>query len=440
MNASPTTPPLRLECPPGAILIGGDLHLGRMSAQVASAHQAAARAVAAWGRLVELALARKVSAVLLAGDVVDDGSRFWEAIGPLETGVRRLANAGIPTVAVAGNHDHEVLARLADRMDANAFVLLGRDGAWARGSLCTAGRPWLHLDGWSFPRATVSASPLDDYALGDADDAPILGLLHGDLGAATSRYAPLSELKLRTLPPSAWVVGHQHAALLNAPQGAAWTLVPGSPQALDAGETGRHGVWLLDGRHAPLEPPEFCALSSVWYDTLEIDVSGVGARDALDALLLRRLRSMASGIGELAGESLTQVLLRLRLSGRCGCLPDLRDAARGLLDDFELPAGAGTLTITSVDLDVLPELDLAAHARQHNALGALARLLLDLSLPEPSDETRRLIETVHETLTRVAEDTAFQSLPPMPITATAARERLAHQARALMSELVEHGA
>src|SRR5690625_108199 len=77
------------------ILCTGDLHLGRRSSRLPEhidgrAHSSAS----AWGRVVDLAIAERVDLVLLSGDLIDDANRFYEALGPLEVGLRRLATAG----------------------------------------------------------------------------------------------------------------------------------------------------------------------------------------------------------------------------------------------------------------------------------------------------------------------------------------------------------
>ena len=71
---------------------------------------------AALGAAVDRAIAEGVDAVVFAGDVVESTNARFEAIRPLEAAVRRLAEAGIPVLGVAGNHDVEALPRLAGRI------------------------------------------------------------------------------------------------------------------------------------------------------------------------------------------------------------------------------------------------------------------------------------------------------------------------------------
>src|SRR5690606_1937215 len=95
------------------ILCAGDLHLGRRSSRVPWDGDGAAGSCAeAWMRLVECAIRERVDLVALSGDLVDHDNRWFEAFGPLERGLKRLADAGIPVYAVAGNHDYDTLPHL----------------------------------------------------------------------------------------------------------------------------------------------------------------------------------------------------------------------------------------------------------------------------------------------------------------------------------------
>ena len=178
------------------ILCCGDLHMGRRSSRVPEEIDGRDFACAtAFDTLVEIALRERVELVLLAGDVVDRANRYFEAFGPLESGLARLAAAGVVTCAVAGNHDFDVLPRLAVAVAPERFHLLGEGGVWERRTIELASGARLHVDGWSFPREHVMTSPLDDYdpsRFGSTEDSglPVIGLLHADTASTESRYAP----------------------------------------------------------------------------------------------------------------------------------------------------------------------------------------------------------------------------------------------------------
>src|SRR5699024_5329588 len=95
------------------ILVTGDIHLGRRSGAIdSSSLHGSTRYI--WEEIVNRAILYSVDVVVLTGDVVDRDNRYFEAIGPLQEGFEKLENAGIQVVAVAGNHDFDVLPELLD--------------------------------------------------------------------------------------------------------------------------------------------------------------------------------------------------------------------------------------------------------------------------------------------------------------------------------------
>ena len=110
---------------PVKILSTADLHIGRTPTRVPDAVRTQSSCARMWSAVVELAIREEVDLVTLSGDVVDHANRFFEATGPLETGIAQLAAAGIDTYAVAGNHDYDVLPRIVDAVGTDRFHLLG---------------------------------------------------------------------------------------------------------------------------------------------------------------------------------------------------------------------------------------------------------------------------------------------------------------------------
>lgn len=204
------------------ILCVGDIHLGREPGRVPTGlleergmRRAELSAAEAWKRTVREALRREVCAVLLAGDVVDSDDGFLSAYAPLAEGVRDLLRAGVAVIAVAGNHDTEVLPRLAEEID--GLRLLGAKGAWDDALVEADGAPIARVVGWSFPKRHVQQDPLEsmpaDYAAGrftDGVQVPVIGLVHGELDATGGNYAPLSRKRLESTRYSGWLLGHVH--------------------------------------------------------------------------------------------------------------------------------------------------------------------------------------------------------------------------------------
>jgi DNA repair exonuclease SbcCD nuclease subunit len=266
----------------GELLCVGDVHLGRRPGRVPTdlegiePRQLTPRA--AFEAVVEEALAREVRAVLFAGDVVDAEDHFLEAYSVLEDGVRRLAQAGIEAIAVAGNHDVRALPRLADEVD--GFRLLGRGGRWEQHLLRdNSGEPLARLVGWSFPRARVIDSPLEGLpalSLEQRTDVPTLALLHCDLDQHGGAYAPVMRRDLEAVEAvDAWLLGHIHAPsheALASPRPIGYL---GSLCGLDPSETGVHGPWRLTVEGGRAFELEQLPLAPLAWAAVDVQVDGL---------------------------------------------------------------------------------------------------------------------------------------------------------------------
>ena len=394
------------------IICAGDLHIGRRPSRLpAGVDSSTMSAAVAWDAIVDQAVQRDVDLVALSGDVVDRDNRFYEAIGPLERGLRRLKKHGIDTVAVAGNHDFDVLPRLAGQFDDLGFRLLGKDGRWERHVIERDGKPVLEVHGWSFPALHVSSSPLNSYDLPTPAGVPALGLLHTDLDQSNSGYAPTTMAELRRIPVSAWLIGHVHAPrrFLDARP---IVLNPGSPQALDPGETGPHGAWLMDLSPGVAPSPEGIPLSRVRYDVVKADLTGVSDPNAIGETVNEALDAYVKGDLKAVGP-LRHALVRLLLTGRTSLHGDLESHISSILD-IEKPAGDATVRIEKVVQATHPEIVLQDLASARNPAGRLAAMLLDLQSDSPSDPARGLLLQAQEKVASVNRASAYAGIPDRP--------------------------
>jgi DNA repair protein SbcD/Mre11 len=379
------------------ILCTADLHIGRRSTRLPAHLDAHAHSSAeAWRRIVDCAIAREVHVLTVAGDMIDHSNRYFEAVGAVETGLRRLQEAGITTLLVAGNHDFDVLPAVVDSIGGDRVQLLGRGGRWERVTL-TVGSGRLHVDGWSFPRAHVVESPLTAYEPA-TDGAPTLALLHADLEQPGSRYAPVTLAEIRRTPEIFFLLGHVHAPRLLEERGGCRLLYPGSPQALDPGETGPHGVYLLEGEGTAWRA-EAIPLSSVRYEGVTVDV-GVAERpeeveQRVHAALRRRLEALAPTCG-----GATSARFRLRLIGRSGIRKEIESRLREYAADLEIWVDDLCGTIEEWTLDLAPVHDLEALAGGIGAPAVLAEVLLGRggstgAAERLAEELRRLAAEVY---------------------------------------------
>lgn len=428
------------------ILCLGDLHLGVRPSRVPDEiHRDSASVGRVWRRAVDLALREQAGLVLLSGDVVDRANRYFEAFGPLEEGLGRLADAGIDTVAVAGNHDFDVLPRLAGTVSGRRFRLLGEGGRWERFTWTGASdRPLLHVDGWSFPARDVTEDPVSAYDLPEpADDAPVLGLVHGDLGQPGSTNAPLARSALESCRGgrmAAWILGHVHKPGPVDLSRRRWALYPGSPQPLDPTETGPHGAWLVELVDGRLGAPRLEPLATLRWEGLEIDLSGAEDAHGASATVAEAAREAAETLSSYGPGAPEHVLLRATLTGRTRAHGDLAellaDLGRGALR--ELPAGDARARVVEVVDRTRPPIDLADLARGDGPPAVLAGLLMAL------EGEGGPLDPPHRELLGEAEDAVRTALtsPPyadLPGSATAGdrlRERVAGAAWALLDTLL----
>ena len=85
-----------------------DAHLGRAHHHAVDEHglnQREADFAASWHRAVAAALALDPDAVLVLGDLFDAPRPTYRAFREGAKGLRQLADAGVPTLAISGNHD-----------------------------------------------------------------------------------------------------------------------------------------------------------------------------------------------------------------------------------------------------------------------------------------------------------------------------------------------
>ena len=111
------------------LLCTGDLHLGRHPTRIPGEYDSRNYSpISIWKKIVEKAVNLKVDAVIFSGDIIDRENRFYEAFGPLESGIKKLEEQDIFTFAVAGNHDYDVLTTINRNLKSDHFHLVGIDG------------------------------------------------------------------------------------------------------------------------------------------------------------------------------------------------------------------------------------------------------------------------------------------------------------------------
>ena len=389
-------------------LTAGDIHLGRRPARVPSdqdASEFAPRCV--WHALVQTAIAQQVDAIALTGDVVDQDNRFYEAFSDLQDGVQQLVNEGIRVIAVAGNHDFDVLPRLARQID--GFDLLGEGGTWETISLSSRDGTSVRFVGWSFPRRHVTENPLVSY-LATTDNMPTIGLLHCDCQTQATSYGPvpLADLKGRDL--DVWALGHIHGGGALG-DGSPVVFYTGSPQGLDPSEVGPHGAWLVTLEAGEQPKLELQPLSALQWERVDIPTDGATTESAMEQAVNQSLQRLHQTIRSQQAGQLRAVGCRLQLTGRTTLHRKIPSIAARLTEDYRPSFDDILYFVESVEDETRPDVALEELARSSDPAGLLAQRLLVLDRREPTDAYQDLLANAREAITAQLPVTVFASLP-----------------------------
>ncbi|MGV3614107.1 MAG: metallophosphoesterase family protein [Fimbriimonas sp.] len=376
------------------LLCTGDLHIGRRSAGTSGDGFSCGDA---WDRIAALAAGEavdgqqipRVDAVLISGDVTDQSNRYFQAIGPFERGLAKLRAAKVPVLAVAGNHDHDTLRDVAPRLQTNyGFRLLGADG-WEETTLERDGET-IRIVGWSYPGPEHPGCPLHELRLAPSN-LPTVGLVHVQRGGPDGRFAYGRDEDLRAHPEvDLWVVGHVHVPRNEF--GTSLRVVnPGSPQAMDFGEGGWHGVSVVHVRgKGNVRCTEEIGTSSAWYQRVGIELHGDTLTDLTSVREhVREVLAQARDEFVARSSAVRFVEFRVELMGVSSVPHGALDGlCRELTKGIELRAGEGETPIRvavsgATASGVRPLRDLDAYAAWTGPVAVLARTLRALARPEP---------------------------------------------------------
>ena len=396
-----------------AILAIGDVHLGTACSGVPDE-------VSSWGLepgeltpaaalklSVDFAIEQKLDAVLFAGDVVESTNARFEAMLPLEEGVRRLLDAGIQVIAVAGNHDVEALPRLAALID--GFTLLGAGGRWEARTITKNQSPIAEVIGWSFGERFVRQSPVAQLLAQPLElpssSIPRIGLLHADLDASGGHYAPIKQAELDNTGYDAWLLGHIHKPSyenLSAPTGSRPSGYLGSLIGLDPSEAGPHGPWLLRVPNGGTLHMEQLPLAPLRWEHVTISIDGIEHVEDVPDRLLDEAGKFVRQLGE-AGAAPRALGLRVSLTGTSPRYEEIRQRiAVGEWNSLGRVVDGTAVFFNKIIDSMELRLDLAEIAKGDDPAALMARRLL--TLQHDDDRSRALLDKAHAELGNVARE------------------------------------
>ena len=320
----------------------------------------------AFVRIVDIALADSVAAVLIAGDLFDGAERSAKTGAFLVAQLDRLAAAGILVFYIKGNHDAENPVSGDTVWPDNVHLFDGRGGKAQIG----AHDIWVH--GVSFSGRHAPESLVPKFAAPVAG-AVNIGMLHTSLAGAVGHdpYAPCSVAELRAAGFDYWALGHVHKRDIHSE--APWIVMPGIPQGRDIGEAGPKSATMITVDAGAVTIAEI-PTSRVEFLALNLDVSGTGDEAGLRALIRAALAGAANRLESQSG--VVRVTLR-------GATPlgwrIVRDQAQWHETVAGLARDTGVLWLDKLKLEITD----GAAASSGQAAGELANLMTGI-LDEPA--------------------------------------------------------
>jgi DNA repair protein SbcD/Mre11 len=190
--------------------------------------------------IVDLCLAEKVDALLIAGDLYDGEQTSMKTARFLADQLSRLHDAQVPTYVVRGNHDAESRITRELILPDSVKVFSGR----ADLVVCAAGAFDVAIHGISFAQKHAPDSLLPKFRE-PAPGAMNIGMMHTSLSGspAHDRYAPCAPGDLHASGFAYWALGHVHQRSVE--EGRATIVMPGNPQGRDINEAGPKSASLV---------------------------------------------------------------------------------------------------------------------------------------------------------------------------------------------------
>lgn len=253
----------------------GDLHLGSPFRDISKLDDrwqriAGKAPLRAFQKIVQLAIDKKVHAVLITGDVYTSADHNLTAQLDYVRLLHKLAQHHIAVYAVLGNHDPLEAWQAKVPFPPNVHVFSTEEVE--RFPLLVDGEEVAAIYGRSYAKQEERENWVWKFSR-QAGDVFAIGMLHTQAGSTQSTYAPCTLQDLREAGMDYWALGHVHAhrVLSEKP----WIVYAGNPQGLDCTETGERGCYYVEvGAHGTTQV-RFIDTSIVRWEHVDVPIDEI---------------------------------------------------------------------------------------------------------------------------------------------------------------------
>jgi exonuclease SbcD len=331
--------------------------------------------------LVSYAIDERVAFVLAAGDLYDGDWPDWRTGQFLIAQIGRLNRAGIPFIAIRGNHDADsVITRHLAIPEPSTLITPGP----CKTVQLDAFNVSIHGRSYAQPKVTEDlAASYPPPTHGRLN----IGLLHTALEGRPGHapYAPCTLQQLRDHGYGYWALGHIHRreVLCTDP----WIVFPGNLQGRDIGETGPKGAMLVTVVNDQVERVEPQMFDTVRWAVVPVELPHDADEDTAMALTRSKL---LNAVKDAEGRLLAA---RITLSGACPAHAAFSRDIGAVREKVRAEAlgcvGPDALWVESVKIETRPQLDIRGLRERSDAVGALVRAIETTT----TDELRPAIES-----------------------------------------------
>ncbi len=257
----------------------------------------------AFETVVDTALSAHVDAILISGDVYNDSHHSLAAQLSFAREMYRAAQSGIEVFIVHGNHDPDDAWR-ADIPLPESVHIFPSDRV-AAFPLFVEGERVATIYGRSYGTRHVRENLAASFVR-EADDGFAIGMLHTEMGAPDSPYAPCTAEDLKKAGMDYWALGHVHTRAVVSEN--PFIVYPGNIQGLHRKETGPRGCYLVDIGTFGTVTLDFKETDSIRWLDLPFDITPYEDAEAL----LAEIRRVRAGLKQ---ETNRPNIVRLVLTG-----------------------------------------------------------------------------------------------------------------------------
>ncbi len=347
--------------------------------------------IKAWERLVDLAIAKDVDFVLLAGDIYDGTFRGVRARSRLLAGLRKLSEDGIKVFIVQGNHDPVDEGGLIPKDQEIEGVYVFPPRTSHRVAFSAKDGDSVEIHGVSYGSRSETED-LSTYLEQPSHNGFSIALLHASVGGDPNHepYSPTTVTKLESLGFDYYALGHIHTRQLLSTD--PLIVYSGnsqgrSPKPSELGLKGCYEV-NVDRNSAPVLT--FYQLGPIVFDHIVVDIADSDSfEDIGDSLATAAERLMVS---KYMDTDTTTVVLRATLSG--SYLETRIDEDRlieELNEHLTDPRNEIPIIVTSIRLEQSTKND-----QINDAAGMAINSLTTLRKTEPQLENRLVHECLQE--------------------------------------------